>query len=240
MPRQYPVARTAGEPVQRVEPRLEQRARTPEFVHHEPRHQGLVFRGQQRDAAEERREHPTPVDVTDHHHRVPGVPGQPEVDEVAVAQIDLGGASGALAHHDVVLAAQLGERVERRLRENTARGRVVARVDEAGHLAAQYHLAGPVAARLEQHRIEPHAGLKPAGRRLQRLRPPDLAAVERDGRVVGHVLRLERRDPYPEPAQPPAQPGGEHALARIRGGTRDEQPALHRADLRRANGRVSA
>ncbi len=53
-------------------------------------------------------------------------------------------------------------------------------------------------------------GSTPAGQRLQRLRAADLAAVDGDGRIVRHVLRLERRAPEAAPrrgarqAPPPA------------------------------------
>ena len=40
------------------------------------------------------------------------------------------------------------------------------------------------------------AGLDPASPRLQRLSPADLAAIGSHGRIVAHVLRLERPDGY--------------------------------------------
>jgi hypothetical protein len=51
------------------------------------------------------REHPAAVDVADHQQRQPGGPGEAEVRDVAVAQVDLRGRAGALAHDDVVVRA---------------------------------------------------------------------------------------------------------------------------------------
>ena len=48
-------------------------------------------------------------------------------------------------------------------------------------------------------------------------------------RVVGHVLRLERRDPQPAPHQRAAQPGRHHGLARVGRGPQHHQAPAHRA-----------
>ena len=54
---------------------------------------------------------------------------------------------------------------------------------------------------------------------------PISVALGRDHRVVGHVLRLERRHPHAAAAQRPAQPGGDHGLARVGGRAGDEEAA---------------
>ena len=61
--------------------------------------------------------------------------------------------------------------------------------------------------------------------RLHRLRAADLAAVDGDDRVVAHVLRLERRHRHAVPREPPADPGDERALARVRGRAGHQQRA---------------
>ena len=74
------------------------------------------------------------------------------------------------------------------------------------------------------------SGSTPRGGRLQRLRAPDLGAADRDRRVVGHVLRLERRDPDAGAGQPPADAGRHDALAGVGRRPAHEQRAPHRAD----------
>src|SRR5207245_8879804 len=124
-----------------------------------------------------------------HHHRQAGVAGQAEVDEVSGAEIDLGRTAGPLTHHDIELAAQLGDRGEGDLGKAPLRLEVAGPVDRADRAPAYDDLAAAVAARLEQHRVEADARLQPAGRGLQRLCPTDLPPVRGDGRGVGHVLR---------------------------------------------------
>ena len=104
---------------------------------------------------------------------------------------------------------------------------VVDRAHGAGHVAANHQLRGAVAARLEQDRVEPDAGFQPARPRLHRLGSADLAAVDGDHRVVGHVLRLERRHPNSLAGQQPAQPGDDHRLAGVGSGAGDQQRAAH-------------
>ena len=73
------------------------------------------------------------------------------------------------------------------------------------------------------------SGSTPAASRLQRLGPPDLAAVGGDVGVEGHVLGLERRHPH----APPGQPGTARrhdALPGVRRRAADQQRAPHRAD----------
>ena len=71
------------------------------------------------------------------------------------------------------------------------------------------------------------SGVDPAGPRLQRLRPADLAAVGGDGRVVAHVLRLERPHPQPAPREGAAQARHQQRLAGVRAGALDHQRAGH-------------
>ena len=66
-------------------------------------------------------------------------------------------------------------------------------------LPEHHHLAAPVAAGLEQHRVHPRVGLDARRRGLHGLGPADLGAVGGDERVQRHVLRLERGDAHPLP-----------------------------------------
>ena len=159
-----------------------------------------------------------------------GVPGDPHVHDVGAPQIDLGGTARPLTDHRVIRAPQLGEAVQRRCREAAAcRPAVVAaRTQLADRLAHQHDLTALLAAGLEQHGIHQRGRLDPAGLRLHGLSPPDLGALPGDERVERHVLRLEGRDLDALPHQPPADPGGDDALAGVGGGTGDEQtPTAH-------------
>ena len=53
---------------------------------------------------------------------------------------------------------------------------------------------------------------------LQGLRPPDLAAVGGDGRVVRHVLRFERNDAQTPVGHQAAQPSDDQRFADVRSG----------------------
>ena len=154
---------------------------------------------------------------------------QTHVRQVAVAQVDLGRAAGALADDDVVARAQVGERAGDDRSELVLERAVGARVGVGVRLAHHDHLAVSLARRLDQHRVHRRLRLDAGGRRLHRLRAADLAAVEGHDRVERHVLRLERRDADPLALQPAADPGGDDRLAGIRVRAGDEQRALHRA-----------
>ena len=66
-------------------------------------------------------------------------------------------------------------------------------------------------------------GGTPRGARLQRLGAADLAAVDGDGGVVRHVLRLERRHLEAAPHQRARQARDERRLADIGAGALDHQ-----------------
>ena len=75
----------------------------------------LVEQGQ---GAVHRRQDPAAVDVTDDDDRQVHGPGQAHVDVVALAQVDLCGATRAFGDDDVEPGREVPERVERRLRQH--------------------------------------------------------------------------------------------------------------------------
>ena len=77
--------------------------------------------------------------------------------------------------------------------------RPLPRLQLAPRLPEQHDVAAAVRAGLEQHGIHRGLGGHAAGEGLHPLGAPDLGAVGADHRVVGHVLALERRYPYPTP-----------------------------------------
>ena len=74
------------------------------------------------------------------------------------------------------------------------------------------------------------SGSTPAAAACSAWARPISAPLARDGRVVGHVLGLERRDPDPGAGQPPADAGRHDALAGVGRRPAHEQRAPHRAD----------
>ena len=82
-------------------------------------------------------------------------------------------------------------------------------------LALDHHLTGVVRARLEKHRVKGDIRLQPTGQRLQSLRAPNLAAVERDSAIIGHVLRLEGRDAHSASREQPTHAGDQNRLTGI-------------------------
>ena len=89
------------------------------------------------------------------------------------------------------------------------------------------HLRADIGLRLEQDRVHVGVRIKLRGQSLQGLRTADLAAIGCDGRVVRHVLGLERRDRQTAPAKCSAQTSDQHRLADIGAGSLDHQRAGH-------------
>jgi hypothetical protein len=70
----------------------------------------LVVGVEQRERADERREHAAAIDVADDEHRQAGARREPMLTRSRVAQVDLGRAARALADDHVEALAQPGER----------------------------------------------------------------------------------------------------------------------------------
>ena len=86
-------------------------------------------------------ERPAAVDVGHEHNRQAGRAGDAHVGDVGGPQIDLGRAAGALADHDVVVTAELGEAVLRQPQEPVGMVGVLRGVDLADGLAEHHDLA---------------------------------------------------------------------------------------------------
>jgi hypothetical protein len=233
VPGQHAVHPPPGHPLDHCQAGGEQAAIAAELVDDEAGHQGLIRGLQQRDGAEQRREHPAAVDVADDDRRQPGVPRQAHVDVVARPQVDLGGAARAFRDDDVVPRGEVVVRGVGGRGEVPAAHLPVARVNGAAWAAHQHDVAAPVAAGLEQDRVHRRLGRDPRGQRLHPLGAPHLRGAAVSGavdggahhRVVRHVLRLVRRHPDPAAGERPAQPGRDDALPGVRRGAGDKQPA---------------
>ena len=101
----------AGQRLELLEPGREDRRVAAELVDDEAGDERLVVGLEQRERPEQRGEDAAAVDVADDQHGQAGRAGEAHVGEVAVAQVDLGRAAGALADDDVEARAQVGERV---------------------------------------------------------------------------------------------------------------------------------
>jgi hypothetical protein len=133
--------------------------------------------------------------------------------------------AGALDDYKIDSALQAIKTFQHRRHQFRLQRRIFARPHCRQPASLHDHLRAHLAFRLEQDRIHVGVRLDPAGQRLQRLCAPDLAAVSRDGRVVGHVLRLEGGDLETAYSRGAAQPCYQQRLAHIGARALDHQRA---------------
>ena len=166
---------------------------------------------------------PAAVDVADQHHRHVRGAGKPHVGDVVGAQIDFRGRSRPLHQHDVSFGLQPRKTLQHRRHQRRLDGLEFSRLRAAPHPPLHNDLGADLALRLQQYGIHVNAGRNAARARLQRLRPPDLAAILRHRRVVRHVLRLERTHPQPAIAQQPAQSRHDQRFANVGAGAHEHE-----------------
>ena len=140
----------------------------------------------------EARNDPAAVDVADQDDGNASRSRKSEIGDVVLPQIDLGHRARAFDEHEIRFAAQTLEAVENSPHETWLELLIFAGLCAADHAALHYDLRPDLALRLQEHGVHVNAGSDTCGACLKRLRPPDLAAICGDGRVVRHVLRLER------------------------------------------------
>ena len=143
--------------------------------------------------ADHLRDHAAAIDVADENDRHVGAPRKAHIGDVVGAQIDLGRAAGAFDQHQIGLRLQPLEAFQHRRHQRRLHRRIVARAQGRDALALHDHLRADIGLRLQQHRVHVGVRLDAGGERLQRLGAADLAAIDGDGRIVRHVLRLERQ-----------------------------------------------
>ncbi len=100
---------------------------------------------------------------------------------------------------------------------------VVTRRERADAAAADDELGAALVLGLQQHRVHGGDRVAPRGAGLQRLGPPDLAAIGGDGGVVRHVLRLERRDAQAAIGEGAAKPRHQQRLADVGTGAHEHE-----------------
>ena len=147
--------------------------------------------------------------------------GHRHVDQVAVAEVDLGEAAGALHDDGVVSGSQpVVGGIDGFAKFGAAfLPEIVIGVAIADGPAVQHDLRGMVALGLEQQGI--HIGMAgdAGGFGLDGLRPADFQPFGRSKRVQGHVLGLERRRIVPVLTEDAAEGRGEDAFAHVAAGS---------------------
>ncbi len=186
--------------------------------------------------ADEGREDAAAIDVPHEDDRRVGDPGHEHVHEIAVLEVDLGGAARPLDDHQVARSTKPVERLADDLAELGFVRVVVHGAEAPDRLAEDDDLRPRVALGLEQNRVHVDGGHHARGLRLHGLGAPDLEAVGSDGRIEGHVLRLEGSDAEAFLPKEAAEGGGHDALAHRRRGSLDHQRASDHgwSSLRRA------
>ncbi len=141
--------------------------------------------------------------------------GEAHVGDVPLAQVDLGGAARAFHDHEVAAGAETTEALQD-TREKFGLQTVVFPRFHGGHSPPLHDdLGAGIRLRLQQDRVHVGVRRQPAGQRLQGLGAADLSPVRGDGRVVGHVLRLEGRNGDAPAPRSAAQAGDEQRLADV-------------------------
>jgi hypothetical protein len=131
---------------------------------------------QQVGGANHRAEHPTPLDVGDEQPRSANSGDEAEIDQVAIAQVQLAHTAGAFDHDHVESARQIVIGLEHLRTQLVGVGVVLARGQGLPHTAVHNHLTRAVATRLEQNWIHGGLGLESAGFGLRHLGAADFAA----------------------------------------------------------------
>ena len=163
------------------------------------------------------------IDVPEHHHGHIGGRGKSHIGDVAGAQVDLRRTAGAFDQDDIGIAREMGKTLQHRRQQGGLLVQIVLCAQRAPAFALHDDLRAGIGLRLQQHRVHVHARRHPRRPRLHGLGAADLAALDRDGGIVRHVLRLERRHLQAAPHQRAREPCDDRRLAGIGAGGLDHQ-----------------
>ena len=171
---------------------FEKRDITTELVDHEPPDQRAIRRIQHNIGPDQLRDHAAAVYVANQDDGYVRRFGKAHIRNVPFPQVDLGGAAGPLDQNKVRALAQTVKAVQNRWHQQGFQLGIVARSDRRKALSLNDDLRASFCLGLQQDRV--HVGMRrsAAGARLKRLCAADLSAILGYGRVVRHVLRLER------------------------------------------------
>ena len=114
-----------------------------------------------------------------------------------------------LDQNQIAIVRQFRETADHVGQEPLALAEIVARRHRTDALATHHHLGPAVGFGLKQNRVHRRQWRPLRRPRLQRLRPSDLAAILGDSSIVGHILRLERRNAESAMGEGAAEPGND-------------------------------
>ncbi len=195
-----------------------------------PLRRAPVFGVQHREGADDGGNHAAAVDVAHEEGRNIDGLGKAHVGEVAIAQVDFGGASRTFDDDEVGLLGECPEAFDDGRHELLAVLEEVAGRHGGGALALNDDLGARGGFGFQQHRVHVNGCGLPGGAGLQGLGPADLAAIAGDGGIVGHVLRLEGHHFQSALGEGPAEAGGDQGFSHVGTGAHEHEGAgLHGA-----------
>ena len=217
-----PHARPARHLFNHVNPSLKQTDIATELVHQKTLDQGSIFRIialKDTLGAAQCGNHAAAVNIPDQTDRHTGGTGKAHIGDVPVPEIYLSGTAGALHQNQVIGGRQPLKTFQNRGQQSAASGHVIRRLSRLAHFSMHNNLRHRVTLRLQQNGVEIRMRRQAGSTGLKRLRPADFPAIRTHGRIIRHVLWLERRDLYtPAPCQA-TQSGDQNGLANIRAGS---------------------
>ena len=190
----------------------------PELIDDEPLHKGDILGIGHHFRSGEARDDAAAVDVANENDGHAARAGEPEIGDVVSSQVDLGHGARAFDEHEIRLTAQTREAIEHGSHELRFQFLILGGLRAANHAALHHNLRPDLTLRLQQNGVHMDAWRDPGGASLESLRPSDLAAIGGDGRVVRHVLRLERPDFEAALAEGAGKPRDDDGLAYIGAG----------------------
>ena len=173
---------------------MEEVYRAAKLIHEEATNELLILRFEHREGAHEGREHATPVDVTNEQCGHVCCAGKPHIDDVATAQVDLGGATGTFANDDVKASPEGAIRLNDHLEQIMFGVPAGGGIEVAAGTSEHDELTLPIGTGFEQYGVHDDLGLHSRRLSLDDLSSPYLPSVVRDEGVERHVLSLEGSD----------------------------------------------
>ena len=166
-----------------------------------------------------------PVDVAHEESWNIDGPGKAHICQIAIPQIDFGGAAGTLHDDEVGLRREFLEAFHDGWHELLAVFEEIPRRHGGRPFALDDDLGTRIGFRFQEHGVHVDGCGLAGGAGLERLGPADFAAVLGDGGIVGHVLRFEGHDFQSAIGKSPAQAGGHQGLAHVGAGAHQHEGA---------------
>ena len=129
--------------------------------------------------ADELRDHPAAVDITDQNYRHIGGLGKAHIGDVAIAQVDLCRGARAFDEDDIRLCTKPLKAFHNARHQSWFQLCIIAGLGGRQALALHHHLRARLGFGFQQHRIHICVRLNPRCTGLQSLRAPDFTAIDR-------------------------------------------------------------